>query len=66
MDSTSSCRNRHAFRTLLRADGRFTFEIAASLGVKPVILEHPDSWSRSLVDEGLAAKFIPAGRPLDL
>eukprot|EP00439_Symbiodinium_sp_Y106_P051300 s1130_g6.t2 len=38
---------------------RFTFEIAASLGIKPVILEHPDSWSRSLVDEGLAAKFIP-------
>ncbi|CAJ1333576.1 unnamed protein product [Effrenium voratum] len=38
---------------------RFTFEIAVSLGIKPVILEHPDSWSRSLVEQGLAAKFIP-------
>eukprot|EP00440_Ansanella_granifera_P017363 gb/GFBE01018857.1/.p1 GENE.gb/GFBE01018857.1/~~gb/GFBE01018857.1/.p1 ORF type:complete len:625 (+),score=126.40 gb/GFBE01018857.1/:1-1875(+) len=38
---------------------RFTFEIAASLGIKPVILEHPDSWSRTLVDEGLVAKFLP-------
>eukprot|EP00931_Biecheleriopsis_adriatica_P003086 TRINITY_DN10437_c0_g1_i2.p1 TRINITY_DN10437_c0_g1~~TRINITY_DN10437_c0_g1_i2.p1 ORF type:complete len:625 (+),score=118.02 TRINITY_DN10437_c0_g1_i2:69-1943(+) len=38
---------------------RFTFEIAASLGIKPVILEHPDSWSKSLVDEGLVAKFLP-------
>lgn len=38
---------------------RFTFEIAASLGIKPVILEHPDSWSRSLVEEGLVAKFLP-------
>jgi len=44
---------------------RFTFEIAASLGVKPVILEHPDSWSRSLVDEGLAAKFIPVDMTQD-
>eukprot|EP00933_Yihiella_yeosuensis_P014546 TRINITY_DN13004_c0_g1_i2.p1 TRINITY_DN13004_c0_g1~~TRINITY_DN13004_c0_g1_i2.p1 ORF type:complete len:639 (-),score=121.84 TRINITY_DN13004_c0_g1_i2:351-2267(-) len=38
---------------------RFTFELAAELGVKIVILEHPDSWSRSLVDEGIAAKFLP-------
>lgn len=38
---------------------RFTIELAASLGVKPVILEHPDSWSRTLVDEGIAAKFLP-------
>lgn len=38
---------------------RFTFDIAASLGVKPVILEHPDSWSRCLVEEGVAAKFLP-------
>lgn len=44
---------------------KFTFEIAASLGVKPVILEHPDSWSRSLVDEGLAAKFIPVDMTQD-
>jgi len=38
---------------------RFTFDIAASLGVKPVILEHPDSWSRCLVEDGVAAKFLP-------
>lgn len=44
---------------------KFTFEIAAALGVKPVILEHPDSWSRSLVDEGLAAKFIPVDMTQD-
>lgn len=38
---------------------RFVFEIAAKLGIKSVILEHPDSWSRSLVDEGIVAEFIP-------
>jgi len=38
---------------------RFTIELAASLGIKPVILEHPDSWSRCLVEEGVAAKFLP-------
>eukprot|EP00913_Durusdinium_trenchii_P008633 g8107.t1 len=37
---------------------KFTFEIAVSLGVKPVILEHPDSWS-------LAAKFIPVDMTQD-
>ena len=24
-----------------------------------VIIEHPDSWAKSLVDEGVIAKFIP-------
>merc|ERR1740129_1396845 len=38
---------------------RFTFERAASLGMKVVIIEHFDSWSRSLVDEGIVAKFLP-------
>lgn len=38
---------------------KFTFEIAASLGIKPVILEHPDSWSKCLVEQGVAAKFLP-------
>lgn len=37
---------------------RFTFERAAALGLKVVIIDHPDSWSRSLVDEGLVAKFM--------
>lgn len=38
---------------------RFTFEIAAALGVKVVILDNPDSWSSSLVEAGIAAKFLP-------
>jgi len=38
---------------------RFTFERAAALGMKVVIIEHPDSWSRSLVEEGIVAKFLP-------
>mmetsp|Transcript_75504 Transcript_75504/g.164725 ORF Transcript_75504/g.164725 Transcript_75504/m.164725 type:complete len:635 (+) Transcript_75504:193-2097(+) len=38
---------------------RFVFERARELGVKSVIIEHPDSWARSLVDEGIIAKFIP-------
>jgi carnosine synthase len=37
---------------------RFTFERAAELGVKSVIIDHPDSWSKKLVDEGVIAKFI--------
>eukprot|EP00928_Gymnodinium_smaydae_P001401 TRINITY_DN10519_c0_g1_i1.p1 TRINITY_DN10519_c0_g1~~TRINITY_DN10519_c0_g1_i1.p1 ORF type:complete len:630 (-),score=144.18 TRINITY_DN10519_c0_g1_i1:205-2094(-) len=38
---------------------RFTFERAAALGIKIVILEHHDSWSKALVAEGVVAKFIP-------
>lgn len=38
---------------------RFTFERAAALGVKSVIIEHPDSWSASMVEAGIIAKFIP-------
>lgn len=38
---------------------RFTFERAAALGIKVVIIEHPDSWSSSLVAEGVVAKFLP-------
>eukprot|EP00419_Tripos_fusus_P013378 CAMPEP_0172751452 /NCGR_PEP_ID=MMETSP1074-20121228/151689_1 /TAXON_ID=2916 /ORGANISM="Ceratium fusus, Strain PA161109" /LENGTH=81 /DNA_ID=CAMNT_0013583765 /DNA_START=27 /DNA_END=269 /DNA_ORIENTATION=- len=37
---------------------RFVFERAAALGIKSVVIEHPDSWARSLVDEGLVAKFV--------
>lgn len=37
---------------------RFIFERAAELGIKSVILDHPDSWSRALVDEGIVAKFV--------
>jgi len=38
---------------------RFIYERAMQLGVKSVIIEHPDSWARCLVDEGIIAKFIP-------
>lgn len=38
---------------------RFILEQAASLGVKAVVLDHPDSWSQRLVGEGLIAKFLP-------
>eukprot|EP00928_Gymnodinium_smaydae_P073672 TRINITY_DN5682_c0_g1_i5.p1 TRINITY_DN5682_c0_g1~~TRINITY_DN5682_c0_g1_i5.p1 ORF type:complete len:622 (-),score=89.99 TRINITY_DN5682_c0_g1_i5:386-2185(-) len=41
------------------AGKRFVFERAAALGIKSVVIEHPDSWARALVDEGLIAKFIP-------
>lgn len=41
------------------AGKRFVFERAAALGIKSVVIEHPDSWARSLVDEGLVAKFVP-------
>eukprot|EP00928_Gymnodinium_smaydae_P042643 TRINITY_DN28687_c0_g2_i1.p1 TRINITY_DN28687_c0_g2~~TRINITY_DN28687_c0_g2_i1.p1 ORF type:complete len:696 (+),score=144.16 TRINITY_DN28687_c0_g2_i1:83-2089(+) len=38
---------------------RFVYERAHELGVRSVLIESPDSWSRSLVDEGIVAKFIP-------
>uniref|UniRef100_A0A7S0B870 ATP-grasp domain-containing protein n=1 Tax=Pyrodinium bahamense TaxID=73915 RepID=A0A7S0B870_9DINO len=38
---------------------RFVYERARALGVKSVMIESPDSWSRCLVDEGIIAKFIP-------
>jgi len=38
---------------------RFIFERAAALGIKSVIIDHPDSWSRGLVAEGIIAKFLP-------
>merc|ERR1719254_144666 len=41
------------------AGKRVVFERAAQLGVNAVVIEHPDSWARSLVGEGLIAKFLP-------
>lgn len=38
---------------------RFVYERAHALGVKSVMIESPDSWSRRLVDEGIISKFIP-------
>ncbi|CAG9461129.1 unnamed protein product [Pedinophyceae sp. YPF-701] len=37
---------------------RFVFEQAKRLGVRTVIVESPDSWSRKLVDEGIIEKFV--------
>lgn len=47
------------FFTAGYAGKRFIYERAMQLGVKSVIIEHPDSWAKSLVDEGVIAKFIP-------
>jgi carnosine synthase len=38
---------------------RFILETAAALGVKPVVLDHHDSWAKGLVEEGVIAKFLP-------
>merc|ERR1712232_443827 len=43
---------------------RFIYERAAELGVKSVIIDNPDSWSRGLVDEGIIAKFLPVDMSL--
>ena len=37
---------------------RFIFERCKQLGVRSVILDGADSWSQSLVEDGLAEKFI--------
>jgi len=38
---------------------RFIFERAHALGVRVVLIDDPASWSRSLLDEGKIAKYIP-------
>jgi len=38
---------------------RFVLERAAELGIKSVVLDHPDSWSQELVEQGVIAKFLP-------
>jgi len=38
---------------------RFILERAAELGIKSVVLDHPDSWSQELVEQGVIAKFLP-------
>lgn len=37
---------------------RFVYEKAAELGVRSVMIESPDSWSKRLLEEGLIVKFI--------
>merc|ERR1711966_441443 len=38
---------------------RFIYGRAKELGVRTVILDSEDSWSRSLVEQGVIEKFIP-------
>ena len=38
---------------------RFVFEKAKELGVRSVVVDGPDSWSKSLVAENVIEKFIP-------
>jgi carnosine synthase len=47
------------FFTAGYAGKRFVFQRAMELGIKSVIIDDPSSWSRSLVDEGIVAKFVP-------
>mmetsp|Transcript_22935 Transcript_22935/g.53673 ORF Transcript_22935/g.53673 Transcript_22935/m.53673 type:complete len:614 (+) Transcript_22935:70-1911(+) len=37
---------------------RFVYEKAHELGVRSILIESPDSWSKKLVDEGIVSKFI--------
>lgn len=37
---------------------RFIYERAAELGVKSVIIDHYDSWAKTLADEGVIWKFV--------
>lgn len=38
---------------------RFIYERAKELGVRLVIIDGPDSWSQTLLDEGVIEKFVP-------
>lgn len=38
---------------------RFILERAAEMGIKSVVIDHPDSWCQQLVAEGIIAKFLP-------
>jgi biotin carboxylase len=37
---------------------RFVFEKAKELGVRSIVIDGPDSWSKSMVDQGVIEKFI--------
>ena len=38
---------------------RFIYEKAKKLGVRTVIIDGPDSWSQTLVEDGVIEKFVP-------
>ncbi|CAE7824249.1 CARNS1 [Symbiodinium sp. CCMP2456] len=44
---------------------KFIFRKAAKMGVKAVIIDTPDSWAKSLVEEQVIAKFIPVDMGMD-
>ncbi len=47
---------------------RYLYERADALGVELVLVAEPTSWARTLVDEGVAARFVaadPSGEPDD-
>lgn len=48
-----------AFITTGYEGKRFIYEKAYELGVRIVVIDSPDSWSRKLVEEKKAVKFIP-------
>ena len=48
-----------AFITTGYEGKRFIYEKAHALGVRSVLFDSADSWSRQLVDEGIAVKFLP-------
>mmetsp|Transcript_43900 Transcript_43900/g.82006 ORF Transcript_43900/g.82006 Transcript_43900/m.82006 type:complete len:635 (+) Transcript_43900:43-1947(+) len=48
-----------AFITTGYEGKRFIYEKAHELGVRSILIDGADSWSRRLVDEGVALKFIP-------
>ena len=43
----------------------FIYRKAANMGVKAVIIDTPDSWAKSLVEEQVIAKFIPVDMGMD-
>lgn len=38
---------------------RFIFERAKELGVRSIVLDGPDSWAQTLVDDGVVERFVP-------
>ncbi|CAE7940904.1 CARNS1, partial [Symbiodinium necroappetens] len=44
---------------------KFIYRKAAKMGVKAVIIDTPDSWAKSLVEEQVIAKFIPVDMGMD-
>lgn len=37
---------------------KFIYERAAELGVRSIIVDHPDSWSKEMVGEGIISQFL--------